>query len=269
MENSVHQRPAVGIGTASDDVQTLQVKSLERVRDLGEVFTPAHTVRAMLDLLPADVWEVHPSATFLEPACGDGNFLVAILDRKLAAVIEAEAEHALPAGATKDGVQFHALEALASIYAVDISAENVIGGTPGHEVGARDRLLSHLKRWYAISVGGRLTENSPLLLVARWIVERNIQIGNMLSFNPDGTQSGREQLPLIDYQWNPTGMTVRLFTTTIGAVVAASAAETSDAMTLFGPSEPTEAWEGGALRLYQAPVDAPVPTVTHTRNGKG
>ena len=59
------------------------MKSGERVRDLGEVFTPNATVQAMLDLLPAEMWEPHPAPTFLEPACGDGNFLVAILDRKL------------------------------------------------------------------------------------------------------------------------------------------------------------------------------------------
>jgi hypothetical protein len=48
------------------------VKSAERVRDLGEVFTAAATVREMLDLLPDEMWRPHPSPTFLEPACGDG-----------------------------------------------------------------------------------------------------------------------------------------------------------------------------------------------------
>lgn len=63
---------------ATEAVVERLVKSAERVRDLAEVFTPAETVDAMLDLLPSAVWSVHPSATFLEPACGDGNFLVAI-----------------------------------------------------------------------------------------------------------------------------------------------------------------------------------------------
>lgn len=270
LEPPVHQRPAVDTSRpAPDDVRNLQVKSVERVRDLGEVFTPGSTVQAMLDLLPTDIWDVHPSAAFLEPACGDGNFLVAILDRKLEAITEAEAAHALPAGVTKDAVRFHALEALASIYAVDISGDNVIGGTPGHEIGARDRLLSHLMGWYTTSVSRRLTKDSPLLLAARWVVERNVQIGNMLAFNPHGTPSGWELLPLIEYQWDPTGMTVRLFTTTLGAVMEASAAETLHAMTLFAPPEPTEAWEGRAVWLHEAPIDAPVPTLTHARNGKG
>ena len=267
-EISVPQRQEADNLCAVHDVRPLQVKSVERVRDLGEVFTPAGTVQSMLDLLPAAVWDVHPSATFLEPACGDGNFLVAILERKLAAVIQAEVARSLPAGGTKDAVRFHALEALASIYAVDISADNVIGGTHGHEVGARDRLLSHLRRWYATSFGQHLTEDSPLLLAARWVVERNIQIGNMLAVDPQGTPSGREQLPLTEYHWDPAGMTVKLFVTTLGAVIEDGAAEMTDVITLFGPPEPTEAWEGSVLRLHEAPIDAPVSTVIHARNGK-
>lgn len=88
------------------------VKSVERVRDLGEVFTPASTVKAMLDLLPASMWVPHPSPTFLEPSCGDGNFLVAILVRKLDAVATAHRAGGLPAGADTDALVFHALEAV-------------------------------------------------------------------------------------------------------------------------------------------------------------
>ncbi len=253
----------------SDDTPELQVKSVERVRDLGEVFTPAATVQEMLDLLPDDIWAVHPSPTFLEPSCGDGNFLVAILDRKLDRVAALASSGALPAGTGKEALQLHALEALSSIYAVDISIDNVVGGTPGHEIGARDRLLTHLRRWYGAQGEGRLTERSPLLAAARWIVERNVLVGNMLPFNPDGTASDRDHLPLVEYQWDPTGGSVTLLTTTLGAATEAAAAETGEALTLFGPPEPEVVWSGKALRLHEAPIDAPVPSVTHTRNGKG
>ena len=83
----------------TEDVERL-VKSTERVRDLGEVFTPAATVEDMLDMLPVGMWAVHPSPTFLEPSCGDGNFLIAILTRKLDAVAEAYGRGTLPAGTT-------------------------------------------------------------------------------------------------------------------------------------------------------------------------
>lgn len=52
------------------------VKSVERVRDLGEVFTPAATVKAMLDLIPEAMWVPHPSFTFL-----DGELRVRHTDR--------------------------------------------------------------------------------------------------------------------------------------------------------------------------------------------
>lgn len=99
-----------------------QIKSRERVRDLAEVYTHEREVNAMLDLVP----DMFPSQedpgntdrTFLEPACGSGNFLVAILRRKL--------EHAT-AGRYGHGERFEhrVLRCLASIYGIDISDDNV------------------------------------------------------------------------------------------------------------------------------------------------
>ena len=60
------------------------VKSKQRVADHGEVFTPAWLVEEMLDLVKSETERI--DSRFLEPACGSGNFLVAILRRKLAAV---------------------------------------------------------------------------------------------------------------------------------------------------------------------------------------
>ena len=60
------------------------VKSKQRVADHGEVFTPASMVEAMLDLVKDETERI--DSRFLEPACGSGNFLVRILQRKLAAV---------------------------------------------------------------------------------------------------------------------------------------------------------------------------------------
>lgn len=60
------------------------IKSKQRVADHGEVFTPAWMVEAMLDLVKDEANRI--DARFLEPACGSGNFLVHVLQRKLAAV---------------------------------------------------------------------------------------------------------------------------------------------------------------------------------------
>lgn len=58
-----------------------QIKSKKRVADHGEVFTAEREVNAMLDLVKQETERV--DSRFLEPACGDGNFLAEILRRKL------------------------------------------------------------------------------------------------------------------------------------------------------------------------------------------
>lgn len=93
------------------------IKSRERVRDLGEVYTQPREVSAMLDLIPEAFIDI--DTRFLEPAAGDGNFLVAILERKIAAIDETEY------GASEHWYEFALLRCLASTYGIDISAENV------------------------------------------------------------------------------------------------------------------------------------------------
>jgi hypothetical protein len=245
------------------------VKSTDRVRDLGEVFTPSATVEAMLDLLPAEMWVPHPSPTFLEPACGDGNFLVAILRRKLKHVSSAFDTGALPAGDNDDALIFHALEALASIYAVDISIDNIVGGTPGHEIGARTRLLCVFNDWHQEQLGKRLTERSVVMQSAQWLVDRNIQVGNMLESNADGSPSGRAQLPLLEYTWIPHELAVAIAETTLGAVMSSSAAENTGVMSLFDEAAPLKVWGGPAVEIRKAPIVAATAFTGEARNGNG
>jgi len=60
------------------------IKSKKRVADHGEVFTPPWLVEKMLNLVKEETERI--DSRFLEPACGTGNFLVPILQRKLAAI---------------------------------------------------------------------------------------------------------------------------------------------------------------------------------------
>src|ERR1019366_6806059 len=60
----------------------LLIKSSQRVRDLGEVFTPDFLVEKMLDQFPLNTWE--PDKNWLEPTCGNGQFILAIIRRKIA-----------------------------------------------------------------------------------------------------------------------------------------------------------------------------------------
>jgi hypothetical protein len=243
------------------------VRSVERVRDIGEVLTPAATVDAMLDLLPHEMWQVHPSPTFFETSCGDGNFLVAILERKLAKVSSLHEAEDLPGGTEPVAVRFHALEALASIYAVDISGENVVGGVPGNEMGARMRLVSVLKRVLEDVLGIALADRSATLQSARWIVHRNIQIGNMLATNPDGTPSGRERLPLVHYEWRPDSLQVMLSQTSLGAAMGFSASESSGVLSLLEVFNVPTVWTGAATELHTAPIAAPDSVRAPARNG--
>src|ERR1700693_2569494 len=92
------------------------VKSKQRVADHGEVFTPAWMVEAMLDLVKAETERI--DSRFLEPACGSGNFLVKVLQRKLAAV---ELKYAKNDFEKRQ----YALLGLMCIYAIELLADNI------------------------------------------------------------------------------------------------------------------------------------------------
>lgn len=92
------------------------VKSKQRVADHGEVFTPAWMVDAMLDLVKDECERI--DSRFLEPACGSGNFLVRVLQRKLAAV-------ELKYGKSGFERQHFALYALMCIYGIELLADNI------------------------------------------------------------------------------------------------------------------------------------------------
>src|SRR5476651_2177824 len=92
------------------------IKSKKRVADHGEVFTPRWLVEKMLDLVKGESERV--DSRFLEPACGSGNFLVPVLQRKLAAV---EAMYR-----KSDFERLHyALLAMMCIYGIEILIDNI------------------------------------------------------------------------------------------------------------------------------------------------
>ena len=93
-----------------------QVKSKKRVADHGEVFTPAWMVEAMLDLVKGETERI--DSRFLEPACGNGNFLVQILRRKLAAV-------ELKYDASDFERRHFALFALMCMYGIELLPDNI------------------------------------------------------------------------------------------------------------------------------------------------
>ncbi len=92
------------------------IKSRKRVADHGEVFTPAWMVEAMLDLVKEETERF--DSRFLEPACGSGNFLVRVLQRKLTAV-------ELKYGKSDFERRHYALLALMCIYGIELLADNI------------------------------------------------------------------------------------------------------------------------------------------------
>jgi len=93
-----------------------QVISKKRVAEHGEVLTGKREVNAMLDLVKQETERI--DSRFLEPACGTGNFLVAILERKLAVV---EKRY----GRSQLEFERYAVIAISSLYGIDILPDNV------------------------------------------------------------------------------------------------------------------------------------------------
>lgn len=108
-----------------------QIKSKERVKNLAEVFTNQKEVNAMLDLIEEEYINKKNSlstfninTTYLEPACGNGNFLINILNRKLNTIFNKYKNKEF----NKKYIRLFMKDifiALSTIYAIDISIENV------------------------------------------------------------------------------------------------------------------------------------------------
>ena len=96
---------------------TTQIKSKQRVVDHGEVFTAEREVKAMCDLVKSETKRI--DSRFLEPACGNGNFLAEVLSRKLSVV---------KSRYKKSPVDYerYSFLAVSSIYGVDILEDNAV-----------------------------------------------------------------------------------------------------------------------------------------------
>lgn len=146
-----------------------QIKSKKRVTDHGEVYTNEREVNAMLDLVKEEAEKI--TSTFLEPACGNGNFLVEILRRKLSSVAKIY-------GSSIGDYRLHMIEAVSTIYGVDIQEDNV--------QESRKRLLDICIKEFSDSYG--TAPSDGLVKALKCVMERNIVCGNTLScLSQDGT----------------------------------------------------------------------------------
>lgn len=144
-----------------------QIKSKERVRDLAEVFTNEREVKAMLDLLPINAPDDIINYKYLEPACGNGNFLIEILRRKLRRINEKYSDKSL------SDYQFSIAKGLSTIYGIDICSDNVIE--------ARNRLFVEIKSTFDLHKGSFVYSDGFLSLV-NYLLDKNIVVGDSINF---------------------------------------------------------------------------------------
>ena len=141
------------------------IKTRDRVRDLAEVYTNKREVNAMLDLVGKPTYKM--STKILEPACGNGNFLDAILERKLEHVKKTYKKH----GGIKR-LEYNIIKSLASTYGIDIDKDNV------NE--SRERLLQRVKNFYSDHLNTNIA-NEGFYDSVKYILEKNIILGDALN----------------------------------------------------------------------------------------
>ena len=148
----------------------MQIKSKKRVKDHGEVFTQEREVNAMLDLVKNETERIE--SRFLEPACGNGNFLAPIVERKLALVKKKY-------GSSQAEFERNAFLAISSIYGVELLQDNV--------EACIERLYNVLHETYA-----KLYKNkckAEFSKSIRFVLKRNILQGDALTLKkPDGKE---------------------------------------------------------------------------------
>lgn len=153
-----------------------QVKSKQRVQDHGEVFTNEREVNAMLDLVKQETERIE--SRFLEPACGNGNFLAEVLRRKLFAVSRQYKK-------SPDDYMRYAFVAVSSLYGVDILEDNA--------EECRERLYGIVESEARRAIR---QPDARFLDAIRFVLEKNILCGDAL------TLRGADGHPIAFAEWS-------------------------------------------------------------------
>jgi hypothetical protein len=168
--------------------ESSQIKSKERVAERGEVFTAEREVNAMCDLVAHEC--LRPDSRFLEPACGDGNFLAEILRRKLAELRRKYKK-------SPRDYEKMAIVAIGSLYGVDIMNDNVLA--------CRERLFRIWDEEYTAHCGADASDEARE--AARFIIQRNIINGNALTLMCVDAEGNDTKAPIVFSEWTLIGAT--------------------------------------------------------------
>ena len=159
-----------------------QTKSKERVRAHGEVFTAEREVKAMCDLVKDETERI--DSRFLEPACGDGNFLAEILARKLAVVKRKYGRSYLD-------YEKNAVLAASSIYGVDILLDNVLA--------CRKRMFAIWDKEYKAVC--KKDCNDQTREAVKFVFSRYIVCGNALTLKCVDENANDTNEPIVFSEW--------------------------------------------------------------------
>ena len=163
-----------------------QTKSKQRIRDHGEVFTAEREVKAMCDLVKDECDRI--DSRFLEPACGNGNFLAEILSRKLATVKKLYKSNHYD-------YERYAVLAITSIYGVEILADNA--------EECRKRLFTLWDKEYTAVC--RKSANDETREAVRYILSKNILCGNALTLMCVDENQKDTDKPIVFPEWSLLG----------------------------------------------------------------
>lgn len=163
---------------------TKLTKSKERVQKHGEVYTPTWVVDDMLNLLPKEIWNINK--TFLEPACGEGAFLVEIYKRKLENIkVKIQQEW-----------EWQATIATSSIYGIELLEDNA-------EQCAMNLIRVFTKFYDNIFP---VSQDEDIIKTIQFILSRNIIQGNALTYRKCSVTCGSkcDKCELIVFsEWTP------------------------------------------------------------------
>lgn len=158
------------------------IKSADRVKDIGEVFTPKKTVDFMLDQPEIKEKVNSLTATFLEPSAGEGAFLVELLKRKLNAAVKQSNN--------TNEMQNNFLLALSSLYGIELMEDNV------------EMLVINMVNTFRdiyFNTFNHADQNNKILKSANVIISANMAQGDALTRK---TATGD---PIIFSEWKPIG----------------------------------------------------------------
>lgn len=162
----------------------MQVKSRTRVANHGEVFTNEREVKAMLDLVKIQSEQI--ASTFLEPACGTGNFLAEIISRKLATALAlAKTNKSQKSPKYSQFIyEKNAIHAISSIYGIELLPDNC--------EECRYRLLTLFQQHYQSYFKDH---DNQVIASAQFLLSKNIVNGNALDLKDS------DKKPIIFSEW--------------------------------------------------------------------